>query len=430
MLVEFCIGNYRSFRDPVTLSMVAADLRSQDKQLDENNVFAAGRGLRLLTSAVIYGANASGKSNLIRAMGLMRNFVLRSAEGTKPTGGIEVEPFRLSTSTEKQPSYFQIIFFVAGKRYRYGFEAIGEQVLSEWLFHTPTIREARLFERYGDSFNISDSFREGRQIKEKTRPNALFLSVVAQFNGPLAQSILEWFRAFHVVSGLDDRGLLEYTLESFESGEHRDTVRDLVKRLDLGINDVEVRISKFTAENLPSDAPEAVRQLASQMPEVEFKQAVVRTRHQKYDAAEQPAGIESFKLDEHESEGTKKLFALAGPLADTLKTGQILVIDEFDARLHPLVTQAIVSLFNSLQTNPHHAQLIFATQSTDLLDRRFFRRDQVWFTEKDRQGATQLYSLAEFRVRNDASFERDYIRGKYGAIPYVGDLGRIVSEAT
>jgi hypothetical protein len=239
---------------------------------------------------------------------------------------------------------------------------------------------------------------------------------------------VEWFRTFHVVSGLNDTGLLGYTLDSFDSGEHRDAIRDLVRRLDLGIRDLEVRITKYKADELPQDVPEAVRQLASRMPGTEFKQAEVRTQHQKFDGAGQPAGVEHFEMEAHESEGTKKLFALAGLLADTLRAGQILVIDEFDARLHPLITQAIIGLFNSPKTNPHHAQLIFTTQDTNLLDRRFFRRDQVWFTEKDRQGATQLYSLAEFRVRNDASFGRDYIRGKYGAVPYVGELGRIVSE--
>ncbi len=137
MLIEFCVGNYRSFRDPVTLSMVAANLRSQDKQLDENNVFDAGRKLRLLTSAAIYGANASGKSNLVRAMGVMRNLVLRSAEGTQPTGGIPVERFRLSTTTAGKPSYFQVIFLLDGVRYRYGFEATSEQVVSEWLYYVP-----------------------------------------------------------------------------------------------------------------------------------------------------------------------------------------------------------------------------------------------------------------------------------------------------
>jgi hypothetical protein len=136
---------------------------------------------------------------------------------------------------------------------------------------------------------------------------------------------------------------------------------------------------------------------------------------------------ETFDLDKHESEGTKKLFAMAGPLVGALKDGKVLVIDELDARLHPMMTREIVNLFNSKQTNPQHAQLIFTTQDTNLLDNRLLRRDQIWFTEKDRQGATQLYSLAEFKVRNDEAFERNYIQGRYGAVPFLVDLRGILA---
>lgn len=233
MLIEFCVGNYRSFRDPVTLSMVAANLRSQDKQLDENNVFDAGRNLRLLTSAAVYGANASGKSNLVRAMQVMRNLVLHSAEGTQPTGGIAVERFRLSTATAGLPSYFQIIFMLDGTRYRYGFEATSEQVVSEWLFYVPTTREARLFERRQDQFTFGDGFREGKELAEKTRLNALLLSVAAQFNSALAQKVVGWFRTrMRLASGLDDRSMRLFTLAALQRSELRDQITELVQRLD------------------------------------------------------------------------------------------------------------------------------------------------------------------------------------------------------
>jgi hypothetical protein len=133
-------------------------------------------------------------------------------------------------------------------------------------------------------------------------------------------------------------------------------------------------------------------------------------------------------MDEHESEGTQKLFAMAGPLVDTLENGRILVIDELDARLHPLITREIISLFNSNQTNPHNAQLIFMTHDTNILSHKFFRRDQIWFAEKDKFGATHLYSLAEYKIRNDASFENDYIQGRYGAVPFIGDLSHLIGE--
>ena len=443
MLIEFCVGNYRSFRDPVTLSMVAANLRSQDKQLDENNIFDAGRNLRLLTSAAIYGANASGKSNLVRAMRVMRDLVLRSAGGTQPTGGLEVERFRLSATTAGLPSYFQIIFMLDGTRYRYGFEVTSEQVVSEWLFYVPTTREARLFERRQDQFTFGDGFREGRELADKTRPNALLLSVAAQFNSAVAQKVVGWFRTkMQLASGLDDTSMRLFTMLALQRPELRDQITEFVQRLDLGISGLRVERAPLESgplSKLPPGASSELRVVREVLQKAfyEFSRVqkeddqevlAIKTIHSAFDAEGAPAAVEVFNLDEHESEGTKKLFSIAGPLIEAFRNGQLLVVDELDARLHPLITQAIIELFNSPQSNPHHAQLVFTTQDANLLDRRFLRRDQVWFTEKDRQGATQLYSLAEFRVRNDASFGRDYIRGKYGAVPYLGDLARIASD--
>jgi uncharacterized protein len=148
--------------------------------------------------------------------------------------------------------------------------------------------------------------------------------------------------------------------------------------------------------------------------------------HQKFDSDGNYISFERFNLEAQESEGTQKIFALSGTLVDTLNNGKVLIFDELDARLHPLISLAIVQLFNSNKTNPNNAQLIFMTHDTNLLSNKLFRRDQVWFTEKNRYGATDLYSLAEYKVRNDASFESDYIKGRYGAIPYVGNLSSMV----
>lgn len=221
-----------------------------------------------------------------------------------------------------------------------------------------------------------------------------------------------------------------FTMLSFVNGTHRDDIRELIKRLDLGIEDVMVEKTILPPEiQLPEHVPEALRSAVAaltNMPGGEFY--AVRTVHAGAgNGSSHPLG-ETFDLDKHESEGTKKLFAMAGPLVGALKDGQVLVIDELDARLHPMMTREIVNLFNSKQTNPQHAQLIFTTQDTNLLDNRLLRRDQVWFTEKDRESATQLYSLAEFKVRNDEAFERNYIQGRYGAVPFLGDL-RSLMEA-
>lgn len=430
MLIEFSVGNFRSFKDSVTLSMVAAKLSSKDKALDENNVFEAAGAPPLLTSAAIYGANASGKSNLVAAMAFMREFVLNSHKETQPTGAIDVERFRLSPETVSEPSHFEMVFVADGTRYRYGFEVTPERVEREWLFSVPSTREAKLFERFGDDIDLSERFREGREIEARTRSNALFLSVVAQFNGLVAQRVLRWFRQMGIASGLQDRGMRLYTMRRFFDGTHRDDIRELIRRLDLGIEDVVVEKTSAPAElDLPDGMPEALRTALAtlrDLPGSEFY--AVRTIHRRAGNGEAPAIQEVFDLDDQESEGTKKLFSMAGPLVKALKEGQLLVVDELDARLHPLMTREIISLFNSRQTNPQHAQLIFTIQDTNLLDNRLLRRDQIWFTEKDRQGATQLYSLAEFRVRNDEAFERNYIQGRYGAVPFLGDL-RSIMEA-
>jgi hypothetical protein len=154
----------------------------------------------------------------------------------------------------------------------------------------------------------------------------------------------------------------------------------------------------------------------------------IQTIHRKFDGEGNSVSTELFDLDDQESEGTQKVFALAGPLVDTLKNGKVLIIDEFDARIHPLISRAIVELFNSNESNSNNAQLIFMTHDTNLLSNRLFRRDQIWFTEKNRYGATDLYSLAEYKIRNDASFESDYIKGRYGAIPYIGNLNHLLDS--
>jgi uncharacterized protein len=428
MLIEFTVGNFRSFRERQTLSMVAAPLKSKEPDLDRNTVIQTPNNPDLLSSAAIYGANASGKSNLVAALLFMKRFVIYSLKETRATGGIPVEPFRLHTDTRQQPSHFEVVFIEGGKRYRYGFEATKDRVVAEWLYYVPSVREARLFERDTEGIAVGNYFREGRDLDQQTRPNALFLSVVAQFNGPIAQRLVDWFRRLGIISGVDDMGMLPFTIMHLVEGEHGQAIRQLICRLDLGISDVQAeKVVSSPKPHFPDEIPEEVRQaILTLMNSSEGEPVAVRTVHTQYDEAGNPVGQELFELDEHESEGTQKLFAMSGSLVDTLQEGDVLVVDELDARLHPLMTLEIISLFNNKATNPHGAQLIFNTQDTNLLDNRLFRRDQIWFVEKDQQGASHLYSLAEFRVRNDKDYERGYIQGRFGAIPYLSHIHTIL----
>lgn len=427
MLIEFSVGNYRSFKDQVTLSMVAAPIVAEDKEIDQRNVFTVDEDLTLLKSAAIYGANASGKSNLAQAMGFMRWFMINSSKETQSTEQIGIEPFRLSTETEEQPSFFEIIFLMEGTQYRYGFELDTNKVLSEWLYYVPKIRETKLFIRDQDKFEITKKYR-GQDLKHITRPNALFLSVSAQFNVQIANQILNWAaNKLKIISGLEDRGYRDYTARCLnQKNQYSEAILKLIKKLDLGISNLDVEEIEITEEHLPEHFPEELKtNILNNSP----KMRSVSTFHKKYDAQGKPTSTELFDLEEHESEGTQKLFEIAGPLVDTLFDGKVLVIDEFDARLHPLINQAIVKLFNSIEDNPNNAQLIFFTHDTNMLDKKLLRRDQVWFTEKNRYGATDLYSLVEYKgVRNDASFENDYIKGRYGAIPFLGTLSKLIEE--
>jgi uncharacterized protein len=397
MLIEFSVGNYKSFKEQVTFSLVAANLVAKDKALDGQNTHVVDGDLTLLKSAAIYGANASGKSNLAKALGFMKQFMVNSSKETQSTDGIPVDPFRLSAETENQPSYFELVFLMAGQKYRYGFEVDRTRVVTEWLYYVPKTRETKLFTRELNDIKTSKSYgAEG--VQQRTRDNALFLSVSAQFNVAIATSILDWITQQMVsISGINSEDHMQFTIDCLLAHRNESNIRQLIKKLDLGIDEIQIR----------------------------QEGRLLGTRHRKFDGDDH--GIVDFELQRDESEGSRKVFALAGPITDTLQAGKVLVIDEFDASLHPLISRHIIGLFNSNETNPNNAQLIVMTHDSNLLSNKIFRRDQIWFTEKDRYGATDLYSLAEYNVRNDASFENDYIKGKYGAIPYLGDLNSLVS---
>lgn len=423
MLIEFEVGNYLSFNAPVRLSMLAA---TPIKEFLQANTFQAER-YRLLRSTAVYGANASGKSNLVAAMTFVRWFVLNSSKEMQVEEEIRVTPFKLDEATENGPSHFEICFLQNGVRYRYGFEAGRNVVSKEWLFRAVRRQEDTLFLREGDAIDVSDTFQEGKGLEEKTRNNALFLSVVAQFNGEMAGSILKWFNGLRTLHGLRDQQYERYTTQMLQNETLRPFLLDFIRRADVGIEDMIVQETAIDEESLKT-LSEDVQRLARKQ-----KQFRVSTVHKKFrDGIAK--GVVNLDFST-ESEGTKKFFRIIGPILDCLMNGYVVAVDELDAKLHPLLTRAIVHLFNSSSTNPRNAQLIFATHDTNLLEYGNLRRDQVWFTEKTEQAATALYSLAEFRlpegtkVRNDAALEKNYIQGRYGAIPFLGDFGSLMKEA-
>lgn len=424
MLIEFSVGNYLSFKEKVTFSMVATDLGTNTR-LDENNVFQVDDELSLLKSAAIYGANASGKSNLIKAVGFMRWFVLNSSSHTQITDLIDVDEFKLSTETVNKPSFFEIVFLLDKKIYRYGFELDKKQVISEWFFYTPGKKEYKYFDRKKQEFNILKRFFEGELLESKTRPNALFLSVVAQFNGKISEQILFWFQSLGILLGIREYLNNSYTLQLLDNKQYRKDILKLIRKLDLSINDIKTQETRVPLEYIPKEILEELsKKVGAKAPEL--MSVDIKTIHNQYDSEGKIFSTEEFDMDENESEGTKKLFALAGPILNTLREGRVLLIDELDARLHPLITKTLIELFNSKDTNAKNAQLIFMTHDTNLLNKKLFRRDQIWFAEKNKYEATDLYSLVEYDISDDTSFENDYIKGKYGAIPYIGNLKDLI----
>lgn len=448
MLIEFTVGNFRSFRDRQTFSMVATDLKSApgSEHLDVDNVVereVGGKPLRLLTSAAVYGANASGKSNLAAALKYMRTLVLNSAGASQAKEEIAVEPFLLREGMEGEPSFFEVVFLHEGQRFRYGFEVTAKEVVREWLFGFKK-RETEWFVREEQSIEVnSRNFPEAASRREFVRPTVLFLSLVASLNGNDAGQIVSFFRNLGIISGLNDNEHRNLTRAWLMVPQLRSAVIDFVRQLDVSVTDIHVRLEARYL-NWISD-PEQINIFdllpPEERPEVQVNRPARRkvysdkfeTIHNKYNESKEIVGVEAFELEKHESDGTRRLIYLSASLLQALDRGGIMVIDEMDARLHPIMTRSIIRLFSGKETNPHGAQLIFATHDTNLLSSHLLRRDQIWFTEKDDTQASHIYSLAEYRmegriVRNDALLESDYIQGKFGAIPYLGDLSGAVGE--
>jgi hypothetical protein len=429
MLIEFSVANYRSFRDRATLALEA----SPDDWLEESHVTLAG-DRRLLHTAAIYGANAGGKSNFLAAMAFFRDFVKNSSKSLQLGDRIPVVPFRLQVESERAPSHFEMILLHNGTRYRYGFEATSEAVTSEWLFsQRDSIRETTLFTREGARIEVGEAFREGRPIEKLTRPNALFLSVVAQFNGEIAGSIVGWMNQFWSISGINDQATLGFTLLLMSdpqfAAKYGPMILSLVKQADLGIEGLQRRETspEKLASLVPSDIPETIG--ARVMKSSGTGTFTVMASHRKYGPDGASAGNVEFDLESEESAGTQKFIALTGPFLHTLNEGAVLFVDELEARLHPLLTKALVDLFNG-SANRKKAQLIYATHDEGLLDPKRVRRDQVWFVEKDRKGGSRLYCLDEFKgVRKEAKFAKEYLLGQFGGVPRLGNLEEAVHHA-
>jgi AAA15 family ATPase/GTPase len=432
MIEEFSFGNMCSFKDIQTLNMKAAKIKSNNSLLDKQNVIPIKGDLSLLKSKAIYGANASGKSNVIRGLVAFIKIIKDSVKDEKALRFIA--PFELSTETISEPTFFQLIFRIDDVKYRYGFEADEVSIKSEWLFSTPSIREQTLFIRennkileiskkyFGEGVRFVSLMEDFSDELENDggifRDNSLFLSSLSSFGfGKISKKIIKEIESISIISGLGHRGMYALAGDSLQDSEQKKFVLNFLKNADIGIQDLETL--DFSNENLPENIEEDV---AKNLKDRKF----LLSHRTRYNKDLKKDGNATFSFLSQESEGTRKMFEISPFIYSSLKNGTTLIIDEFDSRFHPLLTKKIVELFNSNQNSK--SQLIFTTHDTNLLSSELLRRDQIDFVEKDKYGASHLYTLVEIKgIRNNASFEKDYIQGKYGAIPFLGNFSNILN---
>ncbi|PWH81359.1 AAA family ATPase [Brumimicrobium oceani] len=428
---EFSFGNYKSFKDIQTLNLSSANIKSSKPNLDVLNVIKGENkeAVSFLKSKAIYGANASGKSNIIKALVSFVRIIRTSVKDEKALNA--VESFKLSTETENEPTFFQMIFWHNNIKFRYGFEADNEKIVSEWLYGKPKGRDLPFFIRDNQEVIKLDktNYSEGNKLltlldddsdeNEVFRNNSLFLSTLATFGfGKLSKQIIDSLGSIIVVNGLGHQGMYRYAGDALNDLNKKKYIIDFLKYGDIGIEDLTAM--EVSLEDLP-DINERIRNVF----EDNKKGKILVSTRKKYDENKVFNETHSFPFIGHESEGTKKLFELSPLIYDAINNQSPIFIDEFDARFHPLLTKKILELFNS-ESNIG-SQLVFTTHDSNLLSPNLLRRDQIEFVEKDKYGASHLYSLAQFKgVRNTSSFEKDYIQGKYGAIPFLGDFRKLM----
>jgi uncharacterized protein len=413
MLIEFQMSNFRSFKDTQTLSMAAAGFREHQ----ETNTFDSGlKGFpRFVRSAAVYGPNAAGKTNLIRGLAFMQSQVLHSAAETSRLQ-IPYTPFKFSAETSNAPSQFQVTLTQNNSRYEYGFALSAERIEKEWLIEYVHSRGRKLFERSYDKKKKEFKWKFGEFFKgqaatwsKSTRENALFLSTAIQLNSEQLRPVFEWFqkRLVTVFGATTMNPAL--TLNLLDEPNGKDRVLPFLQEADLNITGVNIRREPVPAgaRLLPGNT------IIEHLPSGTQNIVMVAFAHHSIDGSKKDVALDW----QEESSGTQVLFRSAGAWLNVVKNGEVLLFDELDTSLHPLLTRFLVQRFHSEKTNPNNAQLIFTTHNTSLLHQDIFRRDQIWFVDKERGGASRLYPLTEFNTRNDEALERQYMRGRYGALP-------------
>jgi AAA15 family ATPase/GTPase len=388
MLIQFSIENHRSIKDSAVISFAA----SKDKSL-ESYLLHPDEKRALLPAIAIYGANAAGKSNVLHALMTMKDMVVGEAAKISKGQKLPWEPFGDTTV----PTSFEVVFIYQGVRYAYGFSFDAKKIYTEYLYHWPNGREALIFSRENGAYEFRENVNEQITLSNRTPDNKLYLVSSNDWNLPQTENAYKWFLE-KLTFLMEEAPATSETVAQIVSGDEK-KARILKELLlaDLGISDV-------TVKNISGKAP------------------VITTTHRVIGA---DGSVEHFQLlMDQESSGTQRFFSRIGGWLQTLENGALLVVDEIEDSLHPLLTKRLIEMVQDNTINTEGAQLLFTTHDAMLLDLTFFRRDQIWFAEKDEKScATELYSLASFSPRKGENIRKGYLQGRFGAIPFIGGDG-------
>jgi AAA15 family ATPase/GTPase len=421
MLIEFRVANFRSFRERQVLSMVAG---SSAEHRDTHTLEAPGseKAIRVLASAALYGPNAAGKTNLLKALQCMQTIVVNSATAP-PTAPLAYAPFKFDIMTHNSPTEFEIVFLQDGVRYEYSFSLDADRIHREQLIEFRTRYPRRLFERSFDQqkneyvWKFSVGFRGNRSVwRDATRQNALFLSTAVQLNNTQLLPAFAWFqRRLVTIVGATQMNFT-LTLQMLAEPDGRSRLLPFVREADFEISDVQVATQPLSVQTIAAiqdPLPLIYQEAPNSLPKV----AKVTFSHTAKES-QLPVGLDLVE----ESGGAQVLFRTGGAWLNVLKNGEVLLIDEIDTSLHPFLIKFLIDRFHSRVTNQQNAQLVFTTHNTSILNKEMFRRDQIWFVEKGMDGTSKLYPLSDFSPRKEEDFQRWYMRGKYGALPILEEL--------
>ena len=426
MLIEFRFKNYRSFRDEAVLSMEAVGLASLKNCLIEQG------NMRLLPGVAIYGKNGGGKSNIIRAFWLGVQFIRNAQRMQHEKSAVPVVPFSLNDYSVKEPTEFEFDYIMNGVKYWYSFAATKEKIVKESLYHAPKGQKAQVFVRKGQSFSFTEDKAKRKLISETVAENQLFFSIACTMNDTACVNAMKWFRE-DIFFSRDYTDIPRQLLEYYDDSNMLKAISDYAKAADFGIEEMQFEVENKEVGNgleFPENIPEGMKEALTSFLQIlsetsnnsesklKMSQVKAKAMHKGINA-EGERVLYHLELED-ESDGTRKLMSISPAIESVLKKGGVLLVDELEKELHPMLVNFIIAKFQSKRTNPNGAQIIFTTHNTELMNLELIRKDQIYFADKKKNdGSSELYSVTDFFTKTTDNIRKGYLIGKYGATPNI-----------